>query len=139
MGAGHDTTRGPGQELLGGDRVACVKDDIVGEGPAYESILQNARDLVAEWVPWGVENSQNSWGAPPFHLWREADGTHTISVATFGWEKRGLGYHAPIGLKELRASAISLLVYCAAYEVLDTEPAPQATPPSVAKTDTGGV
>lgn len=96
------------------------KDDgIVGEGLLYEPMLRNARDLLPVWIPWGIENSQNGWGAPPFSVYRNDDGTHEIAVTTFGWEKRGLGYSAPIDLKSLRASAISLLVYCAAEEARD--------------------
>lgn len=91
----------------------------MGEGPLYEPMLANARDLVPVWSPWGSENSQGSWGAPPFNVRRNDDGTHDLSVETFGWEKRGIGHHAPISLKSLRASAISLLVYCAAEEARD--------------------
>lgn len=92
---------------------------IVGEGPLYEPMLANARALVDVWIPWGVENSQNWWGAPPFSVERLDDGTHRLYVETFGWEKRGLWHHKPTDLKSLRASAISLLVYCAAEEARD--------------------
>jgi hypothetical protein len=47
---------------------------------------------------------------------REEDGTNRVSVATFGREERALGVTWPESIETLRASAISLLVYCEAYE-----------------------
>lgn len=88
---------------------------IVGEGPLYEPLRAAARALVDEWMPNGVANYQRWWGAGICGVVHEEDGTNTVHVQTWDREKRGLGVAWPESIETLRASAISLLVYCEAH------------------------
>lgn len=88
----------------------------VGEGPLYATMRAEAKKLIPVWIPWGIENSQRSWGAGICSVKREDDDTNTVSVLTLGREVRPAAVLWPASIKELRASAISLLVYCEAYD-----------------------
>jgi hypothetical protein len=85
-------------------------------------IRKIVRSLVDKWLPWGVERSksQGSWGLgslgsifpgegendPPFWFWINS------------LNRKGLGTQTPIhDLDQLRASAISILVFCEAEEM----------------------
>jgi hypothetical protein len=88
----------------------------VGVGPKYEPFREASRSLLDEWVPNGVENYQSWWGAGICGVVHEDDGTNRGHVETWGKDKRGLGVNWPVDLATLRASAISLLVYCEAHD-----------------------
>ena len=86
----------------------------VGEGPLYEAIRAEAKKLAETWHPHGMEGYQPYWGAGICGVTRE-DNKNVVSVETFGREKRGLGVRWEVSMQMLRASAISLLIYCEAY------------------------
>lgn len=45
----------------------------------------------------------------------EAEGER-VSVTTYDWERRALSHHHHFSIEHLRATAISLLVYCEAHD-----------------------
>jgi len=74
-----------------------------------------ARKLIPLFAAGGTENCQSYWGAGICGVNRE-DGKNIVSVTTFQRERRGLGVHWEESIETLRASAISLLVYCEAHD-----------------------
>jgi hypothetical protein len=90
----------------------------IGYGPLYEPIRDAARDLVPVWVPWGMEHTQNSWAAPPLSVETLDNGKHRLrTLPALDWQKdQSPAIHCDVDLDSLRATAISLLVYCEAQE-----------------------
>ncbi len=89
----------------------------IGENPKELAMRELARELVSEWLPWGVERekSQGWWNLgtlgsiyprkdendPPFWFWIGSQ------------NKQGMGTKMPVhSINELRAAAIGLLVFC---------------------------
>jgi hypothetical protein len=102
------------------------RDDFtpVGVGEEYRALREAAKAQLDNFCPWGVENSINSWGIGIGQASCNEDGTHTISILTgFGdWDKpNGLTHSKSFDMTALRAAAISLLVYCEAYDPIDKE------------------
>lgn len=88
---------------------------IIGEGNQYAEIRIAADNLVDEWVPWGVENSQNPW-SHGFITTRRTGNDYEVYTDTYDWVKSPLGHMKRTSLQELRAMGISLLIYVAAEE-----------------------
>ena len=90
----------------------------VGENPTELEIRKLARELVSEWMPNGIERERyvNHWGLGTLGGIFPPDENDKDVVAWF-WicsaNRRGMGTQTPItSIKQLRAAAISLLVYC---------------------------
>lgn len=92
------------------------KDEKVGVGPLYEPLRAIARNLIPLFSPGGIERAQNWWGCGPFGMVHEDNGECMfVEVFPDDWEKRALGINKSFDIDNLRACAISLLVYCEAY------------------------
>lgn len=89
----------------------------VGEGPLYTPLRDAAAALVNVWSPPERGPYQNSWGVGNgMTLVALGDGKHRLQILTFEWDKLGPGHAKSLTLQEVRAAAISMLVYCAARE-----------------------
>lgn len=81
-----------------------------------------AKEMIVDWVPWEFEEggkSQNNWGVPGLggFLHKDEDGRYNLWVHS--QKKQGMGTNVPLiyGLRSLRLSAISTLVFCELEEM----------------------
>jgi hypothetical protein len=80
----------------------------------YECLEEQARELVPLLNP-GGSASPSSWGLGGLGtVFRGEDGRHELALHDDRAARRGLLLTVPADLDELRALAVSLLVYCAA-------------------------
>jgi hypothetical protein len=89
--------------------------EVVGEGPLYELMRSEARGLIPLFAPGGITNCDSYWGAGFCGITHQDDG-EKVSVTTYDWERRALSHHRTFSIRELRAAAVSLLVYCEAHD-----------------------
>jgi len=93
------------------------------EGFKEEEFRKLAKELLPEWLPWGLEThkSQNSWGCPGLGgtIQRsKEEGFPEYEFWVQSQNKRGMGTVVPLtyGLEAIRATAIGLLIFCEAEE-----------------------
>lgn len=93
-------------------------EDIVGEGPMYEDLNNAAKEVLREWHPDPSVVYQETWGLGNLGTVKpdpEDKQKHLLWVSSM--KRQGLGtVAAPMDLKQLKATAIGLLLYCVSEE-----------------------
>jgi len=83
----------------------------------YEALEAEATKLVPLLSPW--DSPQPSWGLGSFGTVEPSDdGRHRVWMSSLA--RRGLGTETTLDLDQLRAAAITLLVYCEAHRGRET-------------------